>query len=109
MLASAAFTDCSEPFVAQFCSLQAGRSLSGFAVPRLEHGLNPLLETGLQRRYPEVTAAVYFNRCTHNSCDANTGDKRFGLSSLRADSDGCRFTSNTDVADIDIIIASREI
>jgi hypothetical protein len=43
------FTNCSRPIAVQVCSLQAGRSLSGFAMPAL---------SGLQRELPFPSAAA---------------------------------------------------
>ena len=56
-----------------------------------------------------MTGSVYLNRCTCNCCAIDTGDERFRLRSLRADADGVGVVRNTIVADINIVIAVREI
>ncbi len=77
---------------------------------RLIHPSDLILEACRRGCPPELTIGVYENRRTHRSSLSHNASHVGGrLSSYRADTDGVGLASNTNVPDIDVVVARREI
>src|SRR5436853_1228242 len=80
---------------------------NGFA--RLVHRFDRVLETLRGRCRAKLTGGVYLNGCACNCCPIDARNKGFCLCSALADANGVGFTSDTSVANIDIVTTRGEI
>src|SRR5207302_4135216 len=80
---------------------------NGFA--RLVHRLDPVLETRRGGCRAKLTGGVYLHGCARNCCPIDTRNESFGLCSALADANRIGFTSDTGVANVDIVTTRREI
>src|SRR5438477_7397565 len=80
---------------------------NGFA--RLLHRFDSILETLRGRCRAKLTGGVYLDGCACNCCPIDARNKGSCLCSALADSNRIGFTSDTSVANIDIVTTRGEI
>jgi hypothetical protein len=74
------------------------------------HWSNVLFELRRRDRGAQMTVGIHeYRRAVGNSCAENAHDIGGGLCSLGSDANCIRFGRNTDIADVDVIIARGEV